>query len=143
MWQSLKEDEIPRKMFRNWQETWEKKKLGASGNVMLHEKLKVKYVRLKLDKNEGERRIFTVHAVQFAKEHQKKYYGIVVVSKEFDTTMPLDDNNDGHYDLWDFCSETYDCFRAYYDLYSDEDNVLVYEQGGVCDSDVDKEEDME
>jgi hypothetical protein len=57
--------------------------------------------------------------------------------------MPLDDNNNGHYDLWDFCLETYDCFRAYYDLYSDEDNVLVYEQGGVCDSDVDEEEDME
>ena len=57
--------------------------------------------------------------------------------------MPLDDNNDGHYDLWDFYPETYDCFLAYYDLYSDEDNVLVYEQGGVCDSDINEEEDME
>jgi hypothetical protein len=58
-------------------------------------------------------------------------------------TMPLDNNNDGHYNLWDFCPETYDCFRAYYNLYSNEDNVLVYEQAGVCDSDVNKEEDME
>ncbi len=71
MWQSLNEDKIPRRMFRNWQETWKKKKLGASGDVMLHEKLKVKYVGLKLDKNEGERRIFTVHAVQFMKEHRR------------------------------------------------------------------------
>jgi hypothetical protein len=63
MWQSLDEDKILRRMFRNCQETWKKKKLGASGDVMLHEKLKVKYVGLKLDKNEGERRIFTVHAV--------------------------------------------------------------------------------
>jgi len=99
MWQSLDEDEIPRRMFRNWQEMWKKKKLGASGNVMLHEKLKVKYVGLKLDENEGERRIFTIHAVQFVKEHQRKYYRIVAVLKEFDTTMPLDNNNDGHYDL--------------------------------------------
>ena len=69
MWQSLNEDDILRRMFRNWQETWKKKKLGASGNVMLHEKLKVKYVGLKLDENEGECRIFIVHAVQFVKEH--------------------------------------------------------------------------
>ncbi len=110
---------------------------------MLHEKLKVKYVGLKLDENKGEHRIFTVHMVQFVKEHQRKYYIIVAVLKEFDTTMPLDDNDDGHYDLWDFCPETYDCFRAYYDLYSDVDNGLVYEQGGVCHSDVNKEEDME
>ncbi len=122
---------------------WEKKKLGASGDVMLHEKLKVKYVGLKLDKDEGERRIFTVHGVQFVKEHQRKYYRIVAVLKEFDTTMPLDDNSYGHYDLWNFCPETYDCFCAYYDLYSNEDNVLVYEQGGVCDSDVDEDEGTE
>ncbi len=69
VWQSLDEDEIPRRMFSNWQEMWEKMKLGASGDVMLHEKLKVKYVGLKLDKNEGERRIFTVHANKFVKEH--------------------------------------------------------------------------
>ncbi len=110
---------------------------------MLHEKLKVKYVGLKLDENEGERKIFTIHAVQVMKEHQRKYYRTVAVFKEFDTTMPLDDNYDGHYDLWDFCPETYDCFHAYHDLYSNEANVLVYEQGGICDSDVDKEEDME
>jgi hypothetical protein len=65
MWQSLNEDKIPRRMFRNWQETWEKKELGASGDVMLHEKLKVKYVGLKLDENEGERRIFTVRWITF------------------------------------------------------------------------------
>jgi len=59
-------------MFRNWQETWEKKKLGPTGNVMLHEKLKVKYVELKLDENEGEPRIFTVHAVQFVRETRRK-----------------------------------------------------------------------
>ncbi len=84
-----------------------------------------------------------MHAVQFVKEHRRKHCRINAVLKEFDTTMPLDDNDDGHYDLWDFCPEMYGCFRAYYDLYSDEDNVLVYEQGGVCDSDVDEEEDME
>jgi hypothetical protein len=57
--------------------------------------------------------------------------------------MHLDDNDDGHYNLWDFCPEPYDCFHAYYDLYPDEDNVLVYEKGGVCDSDIEEEEDME
>jgi hypothetical protein len=44
-------DEQPVMMFRNWQETWKKKKLGPTDDVMLHEKLKVKYVGLKLVKN--------------------------------------------------------------------------------------------
>jgi hypothetical protein len=35
---------------------------------MLHEKLKVKYVGLKLDKNEGENRIYTVHMIEFVRE---------------------------------------------------------------------------
>ena len=75
MWQLLDgADEQPVRMFRNWQETWEKKKLGPIGNVMLHEKLKVKYVGLKLDKNEGEHRIFTVHEVHFLRETRRKYY---------------------------------------------------------------------
>jgi hypothetical protein len=73
---------------------------------MLHEKLKVKYVGLKLDKNEGEHRIFTVHAVQFVRETRREYYPIVAVLKEFfDTTMSLDNNDEAHYDCWDFCPE--------------------------------------
>jgi len=73
MWQSLDgADKQPVRIFRNWQESWEKKKLGTTGNVMLHEKLKVKYVGLKLDENEGEHRIFTVHAVQVCEGDSKK-----------------------------------------------------------------------
>ena len=94
---------------------------------MLHEKLKVKYVGLKWDENEGEHRIFTVHVVQFVRETRRKYYRIVAVLKEFDTTMSLDNNDEAHYDCWDFCPETYNCncFRAYYDLNAKEDNVKV------------------
>ena len=77
---------------------------------MLHAKLKVKYVGLKLDKNEGEHRIFTVHSVQFVREHRKKYYRIVAVTIEFDTTISVDKNDDAHYDFWEFCPDTYDCF---------------------------------
>ena len=31
-------------------------------------------------------------------------------------------------------------FRAYYDLYAEEDNVKVFEKGGVCDSGFDKDD---
>ena len=111
MWQLLDGAyEQPLRMFRNWQETWEKKKLGPTGNVMLHEKLKVKYVGLKLAMNEGYHRIFTVHEVQFVRESQRKYYRIVAVLKEFNTAMSGDNNNEDHYDFWDFCPE-YDCFQ--------------------------------
>jgi hypothetical protein len=140
MWESLDGEEQLWKMFRNWQETREQKKIGPSGDVMLQEKLKVKYVGLKLDKNEGERRIFTVHAVQFMWEHRKKYYRIVVVTIEFDTTIHVDKNDDAHHDFWGFCQDTYDCFRAYYDLYANEDHVMVYEKGGVCDRERKEEE---
>jgi hypothetical protein len=59
--------------------------------------------------------------------------------KEFDTAILLDYNNVAHYDCWDFCPETYDCFRAYYDLYAKEDNAMVFEKGGVCDSNFEEE----
>jgi hypothetical protein len=74
-----------------------KKKLGPTGDVMLHEKLKVKYVGLKLDENEGYHRVFTVHEVQFVRENQRKYYQIVVALKEFDTAMSVDINDEVHY----------------------------------------------
>ena len=74
--------------------TWEQKKIGPSGNVMLQEKLKVKYVGLKLDENEGERKIFTIHAVQFVREHRKKYHRIVAVMIAFDTTVSVEENDD-------------------------------------------------
>jgi hypothetical protein len=61
-------------MFKNWQETWEKKMLGPSGDVMVHEKLKVKYVGFNLDENEGKQWIFTIHTIQFVRESQRKYY---------------------------------------------------------------------
>ena len=99
-------DERPARMFRNWQENWEKKKLGPSGDVMLHEKLKVKYVGLKLDENEGENRIYTVHMIEFVRETRRKFYRIIAVTKEFDTTMSFDDNEWVHYDTWNFCPET-------------------------------------
>ena len=76
-----------------------KKKLGPTGDVMLHEKLKVKYVGLKLDENEGYHRVFTVHEVQFVRENQRKYYQIVVALKEFDTAMSVDINDAVHYVL--------------------------------------------
>ena len=140
VWQSLDgADKRPIRVFRNWQETWEKKKLGPTGNVMLHEKLKVKYVGLKLDMNEGYHRIFTVHEVQFVRETRRKYYRIVAVLKEFDTAMSVDNNDEDHYDFGDFCPETYNCFRASYDLHAKEDNTMVFEKGGACDSNFKKE----
>ena len=87
---------------------------------MLHEKLKVKYAGLKLDENEGENRIYTVHMIEFVRETRRKFYRIIAVTKEFDITMSFDDNEWVHYDVWNFCPETFDCFRAYYDHYAKE-----------------------
>ena len=61
---------------------------------------------------------------------------------EFDTTISVDENDDAYYDFWEFCPDTYDCFRAYYDydLYASEEHVMVYKKGGVGDSDREEEE---
>jgi hypothetical protein len=124
----------PFKMFRNWQETWERKPLGPAGDVLLHERLKVKYIGFKLNENEGDYRIFTVHAIEFKRETRRKFYQIVGVTKDFDTNLSIEENEVNHYDVWEFCSDTYDCFRVYYDENAEEERVTVYEKGGVCDS---------
>ncbi len=83
--------------------------------------------------------IFTLKRTR-SKKTRRQYYRIVAVLKEFDTTKSLNDNDEAHYDSWKLCPETYNCFRAYYDLYAEEDNVKVFEKGGVCDSNFDEED---
>jgi len=134
MVEALDANARPTKMFRNWQETWERKPVGANGDVLLLERLQLKYIGFKLDENEGDHRVFTVHAIELKKEPRRKFYQLVAVTKEFDKSLSFEDNDLMHYDVWDFCGETYDCFRVYYDEYADDDGVNVYEKGGVCDS---------
>jgi len=128
------------KMFRNWQETWERKPLGANGDVLLLERLKLKYIGFKLDENEGDHRVFTVHEIEFKREPRRKCYRLVAVTEEYDKNLSLEDNDVMHYDVWEFCADTYDCFRVYYNEYADEDGVTVYEKGGVCDSEDEEDE---
>ena len=54
-----------KRLFRTWQ--------GASGNAMLQEKLKAKYLRLKLDENKGNHIFSTVQKIVFVMEARKKY----------------------------------------------------------------------
>ena len=95
-------------------------------DVLLLERLKVKYIGLKLDENEGDHRIFTVHDIEFLKEDCRKWYQLVAVTKEFDMNLSFEENDVMHYDVWEFCADTYDCFRVYYNEYADEDGVTVY-----------------
>ena len=141
MVEALDANARPTKMFRNWQETWERKPVGTNGDVLLLERLKLKYIGFKLDENEGDHRHFTVHGVEFKREPRRKCYQLVAVTKEFDTNLSFEDNDVMHYDVWEFCADTYDCFRVYYDEYADEDGVIVYEKGGVCDSEEDDDQD--
>jgi hypothetical protein len=108
--------------------------MGPTGNVVLLEKLKCKYVGFKLNENEGNHRMFKVHTIEFKRENHRKYIQMVGVAKEFNTTISIEDNSLKHYDVWDFCSDTYDCFRVYYDEFACEGWVMLYEKGGVCES---------
>lgn len=134
MWEALDLDVRLLKMLRNWQETWERKPVGPMGDVVLLEMLKCKYVGFKLDENEGDQRSFTVHAIEFKRENCRKYFQMVGVTKEFNTMISIEENDLQHYDVRELCSDTYDCFHVYYDEFAQEDGVLVYKKGGVCDS---------
>ena len=75
-----------------------------------------------------------MHEIEFKREARRKIYRIVGVTKNYDTNLSIDQNDVNQYDAWEFCSDTYDCFRVYYDENAEEERVTVYEKGGVCDS---------
>jgi hypothetical protein len=79
----------PKKILRNWQETKEKKrkekkKLGPQGDILLRKWLKKKYVGFKLNKNEGNYRVFTAHTLEFRNEGCNKRYMLKCVLDNFD-----------------------------------------------------------
>ena len=57
---------------------------------------------------------------------RRKFYQLVVGMMEFDMNLSFEENDVMHYDVWEFCADTYDCFCVYYDEYAVEDGVTVY-----------------
>jgi len=144
-WQSLEAIQAkgPERMFRNWQETWERplKNLGPHGDVLLWERLKRKYVGFKFNYYLGnEPKIFTVHAITFISEKRQRKYMIVGVTEDYDRTLDVDDNDNDTYDCWDFNDDTYECFRLYYEEFAETDNVQCWEKDGVCMSEEEPED---
>ena len=84
--------------------------------------------------------MFTVHDIEFKREPRRKCYRLVAVTEEYDKNLLLEDNDVMHYDVWEFCADTCDCFRVYYNEYADKDGVTVYEKSGVCDSEDEEDE---
>jgi hypothetical protein len=146
MWESL--DALhargPEKIFRCWREGWEKptRSLGPQGCVILHEKLRNKYVGFKLHYYEGRTpRVFLIHDIMFKEDSRPRKYMIIGVNSDFNTSLEVDENDADTFNCWDFNEDTYDCIRVYYNESSERENVKLYNKGGVCDSDVEDVDD--
>jgi hypothetical protein len=122
--------------FRAWQEQWEKKKLGPTGDKIFEARLLRKYAGIKfIDIDSNPHRVFRVHpsTMQFEKERGNNHYSVVGIMDGFDLEKPLDEEgNHSLYEPWETSPDFYECVKLYYEG-STEVNLLTKED---CDSDV-------
>ena len=95
-------------ILQNWKESRDKKKLTSSGDIILLEQLRKKYVGLKLDKMECDQDIYIILDVEREDRNGNNINQLIQVTKHY--TMELDKNdplNMPHWKFWHFCDGTY------------------------------------
>ncbi len=98
--------------------------------MILHEKLRKKYVCFKLHYYEGRTpRVFTIHDIMFREDSRPRKYMIIGVNLDFNTSLEVDENDADTFDCWDFIEDTYDCIHVYYNECSEQENVKLYNKG--------------
>lgn len=123
------------RIFRAWEETWEKEKLGPNGNPILEARLVRKYGGLTwLDPdNEFSRRTAHPEQMYFEKKRGNNNYHIFAVKDGYDFELAPDSQKE----LWDIWERSPDFFEQVCD-YCNRDKskkVKCYAQGVDCDSD--------
>ncbi len=72
-----KTDIQQKRILRNWKESWEKKNVTPSGDIILLEELRKKYVDLKLDEMERDQDIYTIFDVELEKRRGNNTYQLI------------------------------------------------------------------
>ena len=126
------------RIFRCWEEEWEKEKIGPQGNVVLEARLIRKYAGIKWLDIDNDYRVCEAHPdkMYFEKKRGNNQYLVFATYHGFDLGKDLSLQNE-KYDYWEKNEDFYDLVQDYY---KDSKEVKVYLKGGECDSESDEEE---
>ena len=134
-----KREEENIRVFRAWEESWEKKKVGPGGDYLLEAKLVKKYAGLKwLDPDsEMSRRVAHPKQMFFDKKRGNNQYHILACMDGYDFSKEPREQED-KYDVWLRNDELFDLVVEFYSNNTDE-KVKCYSQYGECDSEEEEE----
>ena len=128
------------RIFRAWEEGWEKRTVGPGGDDRFEAKLVAKYGGLCwLDADYNYRRVET-HPTKmfFEKKRGGNKYIIFATYEGFDLNKDPSEQKE----LYDGIMKTQaDFYEEVIEYYKDRHDVKCYVKGGECDSDSDNEED--
>lgn len=126
------------RIFRCWEEEWEKAKLGPNGDVVLEARLVHKYAGIKWLDPDNKYRVCEAHPdkMHFEKKRGNNQYLIFATYHGFTVGKDLEDQAD-KYDYWE---KSYDFYEQVQEYYKDSKEVKVYLKGGECDSESDNDE---
>lgn len=129
----------PVRIFRAWEEEWEKVPVGPGGDERLEARLVFKYRGLRwLDRDEGFRLVMShPEKMFFDKKRGNNKYMIFATYEGFDNDKPLEEQGD-YYDGWQKTQR--DFYEEVVEYYKDIPEVKCYEKGGDCDSESDIED---
>ena len=125
------------RIFRCWEEEWEKEKIGPLGDVVLEARLIRKYAGIKWLDIDNNYRVCEAHPdeMHFEKRRGNNQYLVFATYHGFDLGKDLSAQQD-KYDYWEKNDEFYELVQEYY---KDSKEVKVYLKGGECDSESDGE----
>ena len=135
----VEEEDTEPRIFRAWEEKWERRKMNKNASQYLHAKMLRKYGGLKWIDIEGEENpeagppcLITAHPEEmYFKEDCRRYRYLVVGMKEgFDIKGGMEQED--YFDVWERTENP--LFGAIRDYYEDRKYVKVVEKGGEYDS---------
>ena len=123
------------RIFRAWEENWEKEALGPNRNNLFQAKLVKKYSGLKWLDPDSDFSLRTVHPkiMYSEKKHGNNNHHVLACKNEYDfEKQPREQEEE--YDVWERNEELFDLMVDYYQNNAKE-NVKCYIENGECESD--------
>ena len=119
------------RIFRAWEETWEKATVPPDGNTILEERFLRKYGGLKwVDDKDFMRYTARSDVMGFQKKRGNNRYFIFGIQDGYDMSMDADDQPQ-LYEKWERTEDFYEMITKYYE---NDRSVKCYQKGGDCES---------
>jgi len=119
------------RIFRAWEEKWEKKKVKPTGDKVLEERFLRKYGGLQWF-NPDKKKVFKARADKmiFEKKRGDNQYFIFGVADGYDDDL----DKEKQPELWDWWPRVDDFYEMVTDFYRDIESVTCYQEEDDCDS---------